>query len=71
MNEFVSGTAAKFPQPSFKWQECEPFDGAVNGCQESQGRIRIVFVNVSKIAEGIQFGVMPDKNFNPLHAAMA
>jgi hypothetical protein len=43
----------------------------VDGCEEFLSGLRVVCLNVLKIAESIQFGVVPNENFNSLHAAMA
>ena len=39
--------------------------------EKTQGSIGIVFVNVLKIAEGIQFGVVTNEDFNFLQDASA
>ncbi len=63
--------AAKFSQPAFQWLQRQIFNRAINRFEKIKRGFRIVFADVLKLAERIQFGGVTDKNFNLVQAARA
>ena len=52
--------AAKFPQPTFLWLQCQFLDCAINRLEKTQGGFRIVLAEVMEITGGVQFGIVAD-----------
>lgn len=53
----------EWPRSSFPWLLNKASNGFVNRFQESSRGIRVAYVNLLEVAERIQFGVMPYKEF--------
>ena len=63
--------AAKFSQPAFERLQRESLNRQVNRLQKTGCGGGVVFQDALEVTVGVQLGVVPDKNFHPVHAARA
>jgi hypothetical protein len=63
--------AAKFSQPAFQWLQRQIFNRAINRFEKMKRGFRIGFTDVLEVAEGVQFSVVTDEDFNLVQAARA
>ena len=52
--------AAKLSQPAFQWLLRQTFNRAVNRLEKAQRSFRIIFADVLKVADDVQFGIVAD-----------
>src|SRR6266540_6735994 len=51
-------------KPAFERLKRQRLHRAINRRQESRGHLRVAFVEVSEITEGIHFSIVPDEDFH-------
>lgn len=61
----------KMSQPAFERVQRQILYGRIHGFKKAERGVRIVFEDALEITERVQLGIVPDEDFNPVHAAIA